>query len=314
MNFNQPLCASSYGNVGFGDCFLDLQKIRGAIQVPRDFQIGLSDLATLQTFLENKVLGVIGVRIFPYGGFETINDGTEEPTFNTTDYGFKYKVRNGFYDWTFRYFSGGIMLQSEIQKNGGSGKSFLFYDDANVLFGYKSGSYLKGIPDTIFEPLPWRPNTGAEAAQLLLRFIFDPIYVNYGNFGYIKQSTFNYRDLTGVQEVDLQLLSLSSNIAKIQPLTKVSGINLEETYGAQLASAARWSARKRSNDANIVITGVSNSTSDKSIAITFDSATISGMAATDAVMLRGTSASDWNTAGISGFEAHEELAIELPGS
>lgn len=314
MNFNQPLCASSYGNVGFGDCFLDLQKIKGAIQVPNNFQIALSDLPGLQAFFNNKIAAAIGVRIFPYSGFETITDSTEEPTFNTTDYGFKYKVRNGFYDWTFRYFTGGIMLQQEIQKNGGPGKSFLYYDEQNVLFGYKTGGVLKGIPDTIFEPLPWRPNTGAEAAQTLLRFIFDPVYVNYGNLGYIKQSTFNFRDLDGLQEVELQLFSLAANVAKVQPLTKISGINLETVYPTQLAAAARWSASKRSNGANIPITTVVDDPTNLALTFTFDSTTVTGMAATDAIILQGKAASDWNGASIIGFENSVPLVIELPGS
>ncbi len=317
MNFNQPLCASNYGNTGYGDCFFEIGKIKGAIQVPNNFQISLTDLATLDTFLKAKLYAAIGTRIFPYKGFETVTDNTEEPTYNTTDYGYRYKTRDGYYDMTFRYFTGGPMLQNEMQKNSGPGKSFLFYDDNNALIGYKSGSFLKGIPDVIFEALPFRFNTGADSAQLLLRFIFDPVYMSKGNLGYIKLpqgSLFNFRDLNGLQEVDLQLFSLASNVAKIQPLTKVGGVNLEEVYGATLANASRWRARKRSNGANIPITSVADDPTNDAYTMTFDSATVSGMAPTDAILLRGAEAADWNSNGVAGFEAHEELAIELPGS
>ena len=316
MNFNNPLCASSYGNTGYGDCYLQLDKVKGAIQVPLDFEITLDDLATLQTFLEDKLFAPIGERIFPYKGFETVTDNTEEPTFNTTDYGYKYKVRDGYYDMTFRYFTGGPMLQNELQKNGGPGKAFLFYDEQNVLFGYRTGGVLKGVPDVIFEPLPWRFNTGADSTQLLLRFIFNPIYLNYGNLGYVKlqPGTFNFRDLTGLQEVELQLFSLASNIAKIQPLTKVAGVNLEETYATELAAAGRWRSYKRSDSSAITITSVVDDPTNKALTFTFNSGTVSGMDPTDAIMLVGQSADDWNTNGIEGFENSVPLAIELPGS
>lgn len=316
MRFNNPLCASSYGNTGYGDCYLNLDKIKGAIQVPLDFSIGLDDLDTLQTFLETKLSAAIGTRIFPYKGFETVTDNTEEPTFNTTDYGYKYKVRDGYYDVTFRYFTGGPMLQNELQKNGGPGKAFLFYDEQNVLFGYKTGGVLKGIPDTIFEPLPWKFNTGADATQQLLRFIFNPIYLNYGNLGYVKlePGTFNFRDLSGLQEVELQLFSLASNIAKILVLTKISGVNLEETYATELAATARWQAYKRSDSTTIAITTVVDDPTNKALTFTFNSGTVSGMDPTDAIMLKGQSALDWDGAGISGFENSVALAIELPGS
>lgn len=314
MNFNQPLCASNYGNTGLGDCYFEPGKIKGAIQVPTNFEIALSDLATLQTFFEAKMSAAIGTRIFHYGGFETITDSTEEPTFNTTDYGYRYKTRDGYYDWTFRYFVGAVMLHQEIQKNAGSGKSFLFYDDNNVLMGYKSGQTLKGIPGVIFEALPWRPNTGADAAQYLLRYIFDPTYINKGNLGYIKQSNFNFRDLAGLQEVEGQLFSLASNVAKVQLLTKIGGINLEPVFGATLASASLFEARKRSNDASITITSVADDPTNDAYTFTFDSSTVSGMAATDAILLKGKAASVWAAATVEGYEMHEDVVIELPGS
>lgn len=314
MTFNNPLCASNYGNTGYGDCYLQLDKVKMAIQVPLDFEIAISDLNDLRTFFEDKIAAAIGTRVFIYKGFETVTDNTEEPTFNTTDYGYKYKVRDGYYDMTFRYFVGGPMLQNEIQKNGGPGKAFLFVDEQNVMFGYRSGAVLKGIPDVIFEPLPWRFNTGAEATQQLLRFIFNPIYLNYGNLGYVKQNNFQLRDLSGLQEVDLQLFSLASNVAKIIPLTKVGGVNLEETYATELAAAARWTAYKRSDSTTISITTVVDDPTNKALTFTFNSGTVSGMDATDAIMLVGKSASDWDAAGVEGFENSVPLAIELPGS
>jgi hypothetical protein len=111
---NKPLCATEYGNTGYGECFLEPSKIVGAIQVPKEFEITEDDYATLQDFLNTKVSAGVGARIFPYHNFISVTDNTEDVTINTTDYGAKIFIRDGFYDFTFRYLKGGVQLHQEI--------------------------------------------------------------------------------------------------------------------------------------------------------------------------------------------------------
>jgi hypothetical protein len=314
---NQPLCATAFGNTGFGDCILEPGKIIGAIQVPSTFQIAPGDVGTLQTFLQNKAYAAIGTRIFPYHNFVSVTDNTEDVSITTTDYGSKYITRDGFYDFTFRYFSGGVLLHQDIQKNAGSGKYFIFYDDNGNIFARKgkSGSttVLKGIPVDIFYVKPWRPDTGADKAVYELRFIINPIYMNKGNFGYYSiGSDFSMIDIVGVQELELVLDSLLSNVAKVSVYTKISKVNLHPVYGAALANTGYWKATKRSDGTTISFT-VAEDGANHDYTFTFNSGTVSGMAVTDAIYLQSQNASVLNAAGIP-YEAHDGLYIELPGS
>jgi len=315
---NQPLCATQFGNTGFGDCILEPGKIVGAFQVPSTFQIAAGDVGTLQTFLQNKAYAAIGTRIFPYHNWKSVTDNTEDVSITTTDYGSKYITRDGFYDLTFRYFAGGVLLHQDIAKNAGSGKYFIFYDDAGNIFARKSKSgsatVLKGIPVDIFYVKPWRVATGADAAIYELRFIIDPQYMNKGNFGYYSVgSDFSLLDIQGPQELELVLDSLASNVAKVSMYTKISKVNLHPVYGNALSNTGYWKATKRSDGSTISITSIAEDGANHDYTFTFNSATVSGMAPTDAIYLQSQNASVLYAAGIP-YEAHEGLYIELPGS
>jgi hypothetical protein len=263
---NKPLCATNYGNTGVGECFVDLDKIIGAIQVPPNFQIAQSDVAGLLAFFETKIHAAIGTRVFPYPKLTNITDNTEDITINTTDYGDKIYVKDGFYDWTFRYLNGGVQLHQELAKNSGANKHFLFFDKNSVLIGYKSGVYLKGIPVDQFRVLPWRPNTGAESALFNMRFIIDPIYLNGGNLGFLKVD-FNLLDLTGLQDVELTIIDQAANVATIKVRSKISDVDLYSTYKTNLLETTAWRLFKSDGSASS-ITNVADNAADEAFDIT----------------------------------------------
>src|ERR1044072_833152 len=263
---NKPLCATNYGNTGVGECFVYLDKIIGAIQVPPNFQIAQSDVAGLLAFFETKIHAAIGTRVFPYPKLTNITDNTEDITINTTDYGDKIYVKDGFYDWTFRYLNGGVQLHQELAKNSGANKHFLFFDKNSVLIGYKSGVYLKGIPVDQFRVLPWRPNTGAESALFNMRFIIDPIYLNGGNLGFLKVD-FNLLDLTGLQDVELTIIDQAANVATVKVRSKISDIDLYSTYKTNLLQTSAWRFFKSDGSASSV-TGVADNAADEAFDVT----------------------------------------------
>lgn len=312
---NQPLCATNYGNVGFGDCFLEPQEIVGGFQVPSTLSLSQSDMGTLQAVLQTKISAAIGTRIFPYSNWISVTDNTEDVSITTTDYGAKYINRDGFYDFSFRYLIGGVQLHNEIQKNAGSGKYFLFYDKKGNLFGKRgANNTLKGIKVDIFYANPWRLPTGADAASYLLRFIINPSELNYGNLAFYSQQDFSFGDIAGIQELELLLFSLASNVAKVTIHTKISKVDLHPIYGNALSVVGYWKATKRSDGSVISITSIAEDAPNKAYTFTFNSGTVSGMAATDAILLQSQNASVLLAAGITPYEAHEGIYIELPGS
>lgn len=273
---NKPLCATSYGNTGFGDCFLEPSKIVGAIQVPSNFEISESDLDDLQEFFNTRVHAAIGARIFPYHNFISVTDNTEDVSITTTDYGAKYITRDGFYDFTFRYLKGGVQLHQEIGKNAGSNKYFLFYDDNGVLYGYTSGGKLKGIPVDIFYVNPWRLPTGADGAQYLLRFIINPIYMNKGNLGFIKVAdalNFNLFDIVGLQEVTLTVIDQVNNVATVKVTTKISDVDLYGSHKANLLQTTAWRLFKSDGTASTVVS-VADNPSDEAFDVTLNPAAV----------------------------------------
>lgn len=256
---NKPLCATNYGNTGVGTCFLEPDKFIGAIQVTGDFKISQSDVADLLAFLNTKIHAAIGARIFPGPKLINLTDNTEDSTINTTDYGVKIFVKDGFYDWTFRYLKGGVQLHQELAKNAGANKYFLFFDKNNVLYGYSSGGYLKGIPVEQYLLPPWRLNSGSEAALYNQRFIIDPIYLNQGNLGFL-QVDFNLIDVVGLQDVELTVLDYTNNVATVQVRSKISDVNLYDTYKTNLLQTTAWRAFKSSGAASSVSAVADNAT------------------------------------------------------
>lgn len=309
---NKPVCATQFGNTGFGDCYIDLDKIAGAIQVTKNFVITEDDIEGLQDFLKTKIHAAIGTRIFPYHNFVSVNDQTEDVNIETTDYGAKLPIRDGFYDFTFRYVKGGVLLHQEIQKNEGTGKYFLFYDANGILIGYKTSEGLKGIPVDVFKALPWRLATGAAGAQFLLRFIFDPKYINKGNLGYLVVEDFNLFDIEGLQDVAITLVELNANVATVQLRSKISDVNMYDAYSTNLAQTTAYSAEDEDGD-TVAITNVSANASAEGFDITFSSTQFNNA---DKVYLKGSSAATWKAAPISveGFEAKDALEIEAPAS
>lgn len=314
---NIPLCAVSYGDTGFGDCVLDPKKIKGAFQVTSSFVITDSDLLDLQQFLKDKVLAPIGQRIFPMHNFISIADNTEDIQIETTDYGTKLPTRDGDYDLTFRYQEGGVMLHQEIQKNRGTGKYFIFYDEDGVLYGYKTAEGMKGIP-ALFIAQPWRFATGSTAAQYLLRFIFQPQYINYGNLAYIGTSNegFNLFDIKGLQDVVLKLVNLVGNVATVLAITKISGVNMYDAFSTNLTETTAWKA-KNETGGTVAVTGISanpTASGDKGgFDVTFSSVPFT---AADKVYLYWADADVLAVSPIlvNGYDVTTPLEIEAPGS
>lgn len=254
---NKPLCATNYGNTGVGTCFLEPDKFIGAIQVTGDFKIAQSDVATLSAFFATKIHAAIGTRIFPGPKLINLTDNTEDSTINTTDYGTKIFVKDGFYDWTFRYQKGGVQLHQELAKNAGANKYFLFFDKNNVLYGYTSGGFLKGFPVEQYLIPPWRLNTGSEAALYNQRFIIDPIYMNQGNLGFL-QVDFNLIDLVGLQDVELTIIDQAANVATVQVRSKISDVNLYETFKTSLLETTAWRLFKSSGALSSIVSVADN--------------------------------------------------------
>lgn len=260
---NTPLCASEFGNTGRGDCLKEIKKIVGAIQTPSNFLITKDDLATLQTILVDKTHAAIGSRIFPYWDLVLTNDGTEDPTIQTDEYGGKKLTRYGDYDLSFRMKVSGPDLYGNIEKNSGAGKSFIFIDEEGTLLGKKRTGGFGPISIDEFIVPPAKFATGDATTLYILRFLFGSSQLRKGNLAYINVDFVVSDEVKGLEDVEVIIEDQEENVLKVVLKTKHGGINLSSAYGSVLAAPGAWIAKdKQTNDALDISTVSEDATLD----------------------------------------------------
>lgn len=314
MLLNTPICATLYGNTGYGDCFLEPKKIVGAIQTGSTFSLSAADVltgATLLAKLNTARHAAIGARIFPYKNFISVDDQTEDENIQTTDYGGKYITREGDYDWKFRFLKGGVQALNEFQKNNGAGKYFYFFDDANVLYGYRSAGLLKPFPVDQFKALKWKLPSGSDEAGYYLRFIMNQQYMNNGNLGFVK-SEFNLNDIEGLQTVVLSQKALTSNVVSVYAKTLISGLDLNAVYGATLAAGGAWVLTNLQTGAVIPIVTVTNGAGFYDVTIPTANWTAALTGDKFSLSLAAPSVLSVTPYFVSGFESQDALIITKP--
>lgn len=242
MELNKISCFVSGANTGYGDCVLSPGVIAGAFLVPKDFALTAEQITNLQASLTAAAQAADPKqRIYPIHYFEELADGTEELVLATLGYGGKYPVRDGDYDWGFRFVQGGLCLSKALAKFSGIGKYALFYDVNGVLIGHKSGELLKGVPLNFFYSTPWRPSDGSTVPFYAARFSFKPWYINQ-EVGFVD-ADFNLATIEGLEDVALK------NGASVRPALKVTAFvgcskdNLYDTYSVELAAPTAWVAK-----------------------------------------------------------------------
>jgi hypothetical protein len=265
---NKISCVTVGANVGFGDCVFNPLNIVGAFLVPKDFKITPANALALQTFLITEAANPdANARIFPIHGFEQVTSNSESKTIQTLGYGGKAVAREGDYDWMFQFLNGGLCLLKSLRAFNGVGKSVLFYDAAGVLFGWKVGDDLLGVPLVFFWADPWTPNDGSNATIYTCQFVFKPRYINE-QIGFL-QADFPMETVEGLQTVALkELVGSARPVLKVGASVGCSGESLFDTYSAEIANVLAWDAKIGGSD--IAITSVAVDTNLGGWTVTID--------------------------------------------
>lgn len=253
---NKISCVKTGANVGFGDCVFNPLNIIGAFLVPKDFAITPANALALQTFLIAQAANPdANARIYPIHYFEQVTSNSESKTIQTLGYGGKAVAREGDYDWTFQFLQGGLCLLKSLRAFNGTGKAVLFYDAAGILFGWKVGDSLQGIPLVFFWADPWTPNDGSNAAIYNAQFVFKPRYINE-QIGFM-QTDFPLETVEGLQTVALKELAGSARpVLKVGASVGCSGESIYDTYSAELAVVGAWIASINGVEINITSVAV----------------------------------------------------------
>ena len=237
---NKKACLVGQANTGFGDCVLTMAHVVGAFIVPANKSFSPTDLvdfkATLQeaAFAANK-----NNRIFPIHNFEQLADNSEDKNVQTLTYGGKYPLTEGDYDWAFQYIQGGHCLHTSLRKFNGLGRSVLFYDAKGIIYGWKDGEALKGIPLVYFFANKFTLSDGSAATAYTAQFVLKPKYMN-DSLGFVEPD-FDPATVSGLQDV---VLTAGATAAPDDPVMKAvvgcGGSDMSELYETELAVPGAW--------------------------------------------------------------------------
>lgn len=257
---NQFSCLAVGGNTGVGDCPLILSKIAGMFIVRSSFALSAANLASdaaLLVALRAAAIADLPVnRLYPVHEFVDIADNSSDPQQQTFGYGPIVNTDDGIYDFLFTYIKGGICLSNQLRKFNGQDVAVIFYDSNNVLFGWRQGDTLKGIPLIQFWANKWRPNTGAATLNTGVNVKFNPIYMNE-QLGFYKVTDFALSSIAGLQNATIAQAGVQAAPSfKFKVFSGCNQSDLYDLYSAELAAAGMWSFTNGETGAAITITSV----------------------------------------------------------
>ena len=272
---NLVSCAAAFDNTGFARCTFNPREIVGALLVSPTFAISETDAEDLQTFLENAVKNPVkSERVLPVLNFVGVTDNSEEPVRETLGYGTTKTIRDGNYNWTFRFVKGGLCLLKSLQSFNGQDVYVIFIDAAGNLIGTKTTAGLAGIPVDDYWANKWSASDGNGATtNLSVYFSFRPVYINE-RLSFIQTSTIDGFDISvikGLQDLEIKLISATASTVVVQVADKCTGSvnDIADMFSDELEDPAAWVAVSLAGDDETIDDVEFNSTT-KQFTITFD--------------------------------------------
>ena len=266
---NTPLCSTSYANMGKDQCFLVPGMIKGAIAIPKTKYFTAADVADFKTVLQALTLeATVSERIFPLFRFEAIEDGSEDATIESLGYGGKAYVREGSYDFKFRYVDGGACLNKVLHGSELSQYKWLLVDSNNVIFGtINSDGYLAGLTTNFVQALPMKFNDGSASPMFRVQFNFSKPSELNKDMGYVQCDFDVEQEVKGLIDLEIREVASIEDSITVQVLTNCGKIDLYDTYADELADATMWTLTKAG--VTVAISGVTKDTTNKGWTLAF---------------------------------------------
>lgn len=308
-NINELNCLVNSGNTGIGSCPFDPKNIVAAILTPKGYELTHTKLASLKaSLIADAALDDKTLRIYPIGNFVDNTDASESLTVQSTNYGFKFPVREGVNDWSFHYVDGGLTLHQQMRKFNGSGHDFLFVDAQNRILGTEGSTSgaLKAIPNVYFWAHPWKANDGTKVAEYTLQFVFPPRFIN--DFVSFVEADFDViSSVLGLVAVKLvspyhNAVAGSYNVKALVP------DNLYESFADELAATGLWSATNESGGV-ITISGVTKDATFSGWVLALNIADPDYPSAGGHVLINLKAPSVLAAAGVEGYESSGAVRI-----
>jgi hypothetical protein len=270
---NTLQCVTGARNTGIGSCYFDPKNFTGSFLCPPNYVIPAASLATLQAkLIADSESDSKATRIFPVANFFDFKSNSEGAVEEKFGYGQVETVRDGVYDWQFRFRLGGLNLSNRLRSFNGASNWFLFVDSKGQLIGTTANDLtgapsIGAIPPVNLYTDPFMPNDGKKTSEYWIKFRFLPQYVNE-QIAYITDPGFDILSVTGLK--DVVLTGVGSATPGTYIITPVAGddkTNLASLLPVPILQTAAWRAFNTETGLTVPITGVTLATSGLAVNI-----------------------------------------------
>ena len=258
-------CLGAAKNTQPIQCAIDPKFINGALIVPKGTVITTTTYSAFQTALLAGMQNVNKTsRFFPVYNFENGKFENESKVVQKTSIGSQHVVREGFNNWMWQFFTGGLnMLQALRAFNGANWDFFLWDNDpaGNKFMGLVNSGGLRAIPTDAgyIWADPFNPNDGGSK---LTEYWWGAVFnqqVFTDNLGVIQAPTsivpsLNYPGLT---DANLSIASVNATKGSFNiSVTNNAGVDLGALNSTALAVTTLWNGAVTSGGAALTVSGV----------------------------------------------------------
>ena len=311
---NLPDCATleTSFNTGVPLCDLIKKKIIGVIFADSGVFFTPAHRASATAFLTElaaKTIATRGSRVYPLWNIRNFDDQTGEPTkggvgnLATT----QVTISDAIPAFNLGYKGGEIGHAILTKVEAGNYDVFLV-DEAFVVYGAKSGDNMVGYTTEQIYVNPSKFPVSDFVNQYSFSITFASM-IEYKSLSAFVVTNSSLVANTGLINVPLSLLSSATNVHKVLPIA-AGGTNLETVYGATI-SGLTWTAKNATTGAAVTVTGVADSPSDDSYAVTIDSTEWTALASGTKVAIYGPTASALAGASVKPYEM-QPLIVTKP--
>src|SRR6185312_11532986 len=276
-------CFNEGQNTGLDACPFDPKNIKGGFFCYPGYVIPATAFANgglLQQLKNDCMNDNKALRIFPFGNLADFKDNSEKPVEEKLGYGDVGTVRDGIYDWQYRFRIGGLLQSNKYRSRNRGGDWFIFVDNNNVPIGTTAldstgAPSIGAIPPIEFYQEVMMINDGKKNTEYWSKFRFQPRFVNE-LVAYSMDVEFDILStIKGLQDVTLSVTAdATKGVYHVTALAGAAKINLATLFPTALASASLWSGLNDVSGLALTISSVALGTGANAGSFTITTATV----------------------------------------
>lgn len=280
------MCSTSLENTGELAC----DKSRG---VAKKFLVyngtltsgDLADAATLFAAIvaKSKLTKTAAEKVFVLNEVQDVQRNAEQNVTGTLGLGFSQILREGRPAYTAKIFGGADLLKRLRQMNNQTVR-VLEIDANDVLWGYKSGTTVRGFQAKLFfSGNMLATGQNVEEGVIDVGISIQSTSEYFGSAVWEDFGGYNIEDIKALIDVPLAFVSAASNVhqisMKVADSNMTSDYNIYDDFGTLIATLDAQFSATSSEDGALTITSITANSTLKTLAVTYDSTAYSAIGA-----------------------------------